>query len=99
MAETKMEICLASKKEKNPKIRSRMLAVRMARIRGIGVGEAAANLTQSANRVRMWLPMSGYFRTFADMRNAASLYFRTARLNLDITKYANRKAALFSRNT
>lgn len=44
------------------------------------------------------LLMSEYYRTFADMCNAISLYFPTARFNLDIMKYANRKAALFSKN-
>ena len=44
------------------------------------------------------LLMSEYYRTLADMRNAIPLHFRTARFNLDIMKYANRKAALSSRN-
>lgn len=55
MVETKKELYLAFKKEKNPKIRSRMLAVHMVRVRGLGVEEVAANLMQSANWVRMWV--------------------------------------------
>ena len=44
------------------------------------------------------LLVSEYYRTFADMCKAISLYYRTARFKLDILKYANRKAVLFSKN-
>ena len=43
MAETKGKLYLAFKKEKDPKMRSRMLAVHMVRNRGLGVEETAEN--------------------------------------------------------
>ena len=55
MAETKGKLYLAFKKEKDPKMRSRMLAVHMVRNRGLGVEETAENLMQSPNWVRMWV--------------------------------------------
>ena len=53
MAKTRGELYLAFKKEKDPRIRNRMLAVRTARIRGLGIEETAENLMQCLNWVRM----------------------------------------------
>ena len=55
MAKTRGELYLAFKKEKDPKVRSRMLAVHIVRIRGFGIDETAENLMQCPNRVRMWV--------------------------------------------
>ena len=44
------------------------------------------------------LLVSEYYKTFTDMCSAISTYYRTARLTLDILKFANRKAALFCTN-
>ncbi len=45
----------AFKKEKDPKVRSRMLAVHMVRIRGLGIDETTENLMQCPNWIRMWV--------------------------------------------
>ena len=44
------------------------------------------------------LLVSEYYRKFSDMCEAVSQYYRTARFNLELLKYANRKADLFCRN-
>ena len=40
----------AFKKEKDPKVHSRMLAVHMVRIRGLGIDETAENLMHSTGQ-------------------------------------------------
>ena len=37
------------------------------------------------------LLVSEYYKTFQDMRQAVSLYYRTVRFNLDLIKFASRK--------
>lgn len=49
MVKTKGEIYAALKKEKAPKVRSRMLAVHMVRTCDLGVEEATEYLMQSTN--------------------------------------------------
>ena len=44
------------------------------------------------------LPMSEYYRTFADLRNATITYYRTVRFKLDIFKFAHRKATALCTN-
>ena len=44
------------------------------------------------------LLVSEYYRTFSDMCRAVSTYYRTARFNLELLKYANRKTELVCRN-
>ena len=44
------------------------------------------------------LLVSEYYKTFTNMCNAISAYYRTVRFTLDILKFANRKAALFCTN-
>ncbi len=44
------------------------------------------------------LLVSEYYKTFLDMHSAVSQYYRTARFNLDLFKFLNRKAELFCRN-
>ena len=39
-----------------------------------------------------------YYRTFSDMCRAVSTYYRTARFNLELLKYANRKIELACTN-
>ena len=55
MAKTRGELYLAFKKEKDPKVRSRMLVVHMVRIRCLGIDETAENLMQCPNGVCMWV--------------------------------------------
>ncbi len=49
-------------------------------------------------RGKQVLPVSEYYRTFADMCNAVITYYRTARFKLGILKFAHRKAAPFCTN-
>ena len=44
------------------------------------------------------LLVSEYYKTFLDMHSAVSQYYRTARFNLDLIKFFNRKAELFCKN-
>ena len=44
------------------------------------------------------LLISEYYRTFADMCNAAITYCRTVRFKLDIVRYASRNPKLFCKN-
>ena len=44
------------------------------------------------------LPVSVYYRTFADMCNAIITYYRTVRFKLDIIRYASRNPKLFCKN-
>ena len=39
-----------------------------------------------------------YYRKFSDMCNAVSQHYRTVRFNLELPRYANRKAEPFCRN-
>ena len=45
----------AYRKEKDPKVVARMLAVRMVYVRKAGIDETAAHLMRSARWVRKWL--------------------------------------------
>ena len=44
------------------------------------------------------LLVSEYYKTFLDMRQAVSLYYRTVRFKLDLLKFVNRKSPIFCRN-
>ena len=44
------------------------------------------------------LPVSEYYRTFSDLCRAVSTHCRTARFNLELLKYANRKTKLISKD-
>ena len=44
------------------------------------------------------LLVSEYYKTFSDMRRAASTYYRTTRFNLELLKYANGNAELVCTN-
>lgn len=46
------------------------------------------------DRGKRMLPVSGYCKTFSDMRRAVFTHYRTARSNLELLKYANRKIEL-----
>jgi len=50
------------------------------------------------NQGKRMLLVSEYYRTFSDMRRAVSTYYRTARFNLELLKYANRKIELACTN-
>ena len=56
MDETKREeLKKACRREKDPMVVARMLAVRMVYVRKAGIDETAAHLIQSARWVRKWL--------------------------------------------
>ena len=44
------------------------------------------------------LLVSKYYRTFSDMYMAISTYYRTARFNLELIKYVNKKTELIYAN-
>ena len=50
------------------------------------------------NQSKRMLLVSEYYRTFSDMCSAISTYCRTARFNLELLKYANRKTKLVCTN-
>ena len=50
------------------------------------------------NQGKRMLLVSEYYRTFSDMCSAISTYYRTARFNLELLKYANRKTKLVCTN-
>ena len=50
------------------------------------------------HRGKRVLLVSEYYKTFLEMHQAVSLYYRTARFKLDLLKFASRKPAIYCKN-
>ena len=82
-----------------PQHRSRLVREEIGRLDGVELqflppGCPDLNADEEAWRQgKQVLLVSEYYRTFADMCNAVTTYYRTVRFKLDILKFAHRKAA------
>ena len=82
-----------------PQHRSRLVREEIGRLDGVELqflppGCPDLNAVEEAWRQgKQVLLVSEYYRTFADMCNAVTTYYRTVRFKLDILKFAHRKAA------
>ena len=90
--------------DRAPQHRSRMVRDLLRKNRNVKIiylpkGSPYLNAVEECwHQGKRTLLVSEYYKTFLDMRQAISLYYRTVRFKLDLLKFVNRKLPIFCRN-